>query len=79
MISTVPSQSGMPPLLTDTGSTLFSDMQETMTVTQGDAVETITIGDARPGETVVVTVGGERQTLTIGTNQPPKTGEYFLP
>jgi hypothetical protein len=77
MFSSVPGESGMAPLLTDTGSTIPNGMQqETLTVTQGGAVETFTIGGAQPGQTVVVTVGEERQTLTVGPDHPQNTGKH---
>ncbi|KAA8914702.1 hypothetical protein TRICI_002853 [Trichomonascus ciferrii] len=67
--------------LTDTGVAMTtttpssSPQQETLTLTQGGEVETVTIHGGQPGQTVVVTVGGEKQTVTI---PPQLTGKHFI-
>lgn len=68
----------MPPLPTDTGATMPLGTQETLTVTQGSVVETVTIGGAQPGQTVVVTVAGVPQTITVGSDYPIMTGECTI-
>lgn len=73
------------PLPTDTGAAITGGIQpsetheqETITVTEGGDVETITINGSRPGQTIVVTVGGEIQTTTLGSGYPALTGKYSL-
>lgn len=72
----MPGQSVLPPP-SDTGAAMPSGVgspqDKTITVTQGDVIETVTIGGAQPGQTVIVTVGGEMQTVTV---EPGMTSKY---
>lgn len=76
---------GMPSLHSNTGEEMSSGLQpsgtvqqETMMVTQGSIVETVTIDGTQSGQTVIVTVGGEMQTLTVGSYYPQMTGKCTI-
>lgn len=73
----MPHESGIP-MPTDTGAGMQPPLQETVTISQGSVIETVTIGGAQTGQTVVVTMGGVPQTITVGSGYPPMTGKYTI-
>jgi hypothetical protein len=76
---TIEDSTSMP--ITDTGVAMTTTkatslpQKETLTITQGGEVETVTIDGGKPGQTVVVTMGDIIQTVTIPTQM---TGKYFV-
>jgi hypothetical protein len=69
---------GTHPQVSGSGAGMQSPLPETITVTEGGQIETVTVypsTGAQPGETMVVTVGGQTETITLGGSAPQMTGQ----